>query len=133
METGNESTEAIIRRRWILVAGFVACMEDTRLPKCVMFGELVGGMGCAGGKEKEWMACLLDNLRAYQRRSVDDCCSPGHGEVEWRKDGGIRGGTFHGHMDRCRESQGWTTAYSSINNMPERDGKDQGEDGPKQA
>ena len=29
-------------------------MEDTRLPKCVMFGELV---------ENEWMASFLDDLR----------------------------------------------------------------------
>ena len=35
---------------------------------------------------------------------------------------GGRSGTFHGEMDRCRESQGWTTACSR---MPERDGKDQ--------
>ena len=33
-------------------------------------------------------------------------------------------------MSRCRESQGWITACSS---MPERDAKDQGEDSPKQA
>ena len=46
------------------------------------------------------------------------------------QDGGTRGGTFHGEIDRCRESQGWTTACSS---MPERNGKDQGEDSPKQA
>ena len=39
-----------------------------------------------------------------------------------------RGGTCHGEMDRGRESQGWTTACSR---MPERDGKDQGEDKPK--
>ena len=44
--------------------------------------------------------------------------------------GGTRGGTFHGKMNRCRGCQGWTTACSS---MPERDGKDQGEDSPKQA
>ena len=43
---------------------------------------------------------------------------------------GTRAGTFHGEMDRCRESQGWTTA---CNRMSERDGKDQGEDSPKQA
>ena len=30
------------------------------------------------------------------------------------QDGGTRGGTFHGEMDRCRDSQGWTTACSSI-------------------
>ena len=43
--------------------------------------------------------------------------------------GGTRGGTFHDEMDRHRESQGWTTA---CNSMPERNGKDQGEDSPKQ-
>ena len=45
IKTVSESIEAIMRRilRRILIAGFVACMEDTRLPKCVMFGELVGG------------------------------------------------------------------------------------------
>ena len=50
------------------------------------------------------------------------------------QDGGTRDGTFHGGMDRCRESQGWTTACS-IKSMPERDddGKDQGEDSPKEA
>ena len=52
MNTGSESIEAIIRRRRILFAGFVARMEDTRLPKCVMFGDLVGGEGCVGGRKK---------------------------------------------------------------------------------
>ena len=45
--------------------------------------------------------------------------------------GGARGETFQGDMNRCRESQGWTTACSS--SIPEIDGKDHGEDGPKQA
>ena len=41
-------------------------MEDTRLPKCVMFGEImVGGAGCVGGQEKEWMGCFLDDLRPF--------------------------------------------------------------------
>ena len=47
--TGSDSIETTLRRRWILFAGFVARMEDARLPKCVMFGELVGGAGCVGG------------------------------------------------------------------------------------
>ena len=48
-------------------AGFDARMEDTRLllPKCVMFGQLVGGAGCVGRQEKEWMGCLLDDLKAF--------------------------------------------------------------------
>ena len=52
MKTESESIEAILRRRRISFAGFVARMEDTRLPKCVMFGELVGGAGCVGSQEK---------------------------------------------------------------------------------
>ena len=64
VHTGSESIEATLRRRRILFAGFVARMEDTRLPKCVMLGELVGGAGCVGGEEKEWMGCFLDDLRA---------------------------------------------------------------------
>ena len=53
MKTGSESIEAIIFRRRILFAGFLARMEDTRLSKYVMFGELVGGAGCVGGAEKK--------------------------------------------------------------------------------
>ena len=52
IKTRSESIEAILRRRRILFAGLVARMEDTRLPKCVMFRELVGGAGCVGGEEK---------------------------------------------------------------------------------
>ena len=36
-----------------------------RLAKCVMFGEMVGGAGCVGVQEKEWMGCFLDDLRAF--------------------------------------------------------------------
>ena len=53
VKTGSKSIEASIRRRTrILFAGFVAGMEDTRLPTCVMFGEMVGRAGCVGGQEK---------------------------------------------------------------------------------
>ena len=40
-------------------------MEDTKLPKCVMFGEMVGGAGCVGGQEKVWMGSFVDDLRAF--------------------------------------------------------------------
>ena len=63
-KTGGERIEATLRWRRILFAGFVARMEDTRLPKCVMFIEMVGGAGCGGGREKECMGCFLDDLRA---------------------------------------------------------------------
>ena len=54
MKTGRESIGAIVRRRRILFAGFVARMGDTRLSKCVMFGELMGATHCVEGQEKEW-------------------------------------------------------------------------------
>ena len=103
-------------------------MEDTRLPKCVMFGEIVGGVGCVGGQEKEWMGCFLDDPRAFG--IVDQWTTAVQDEGEWRRTGRTRGGTFHGKIDRCKENQGWTTACSGL---LERDGKDQGEDSPKQA
>ena len=54
MKTGSETVDAIMRgRRMVLLVGlFVARMEDTRLPNCVMFGRLVGGAGCVGGRKK---------------------------------------------------------------------------------
>ena len=63
--TGSESIEATSRRRRILFARFVARMEDTRLLKCVMFLELVGGAGYVGGQGKKSMGCSLDDLRAF--------------------------------------------------------------------
>ena len=48
IETESEGIEVTLRRRRILFAGFVARMEDTRLPKCVVFG----GRGLCWGQEK---------------------------------------------------------------------------------
>ena len=126
LKTGSESIEATSRRRRILFAGFVARMEDTRLPKCATFGEMVGGAGCVGGQEKEWMGCFLDDLRAFGINANQ--WTTGRGGMA--QNGRTRGGTFHGKMDRCRENQCRTTACSG---MPECDGKNRLEDNPKQA
>ena len=84
-KTGSETIEANLRRRRILFAGFVARMEDTRsLPKCVMFGEMVGGAGYVGGQEKEWMGCFLDDLRAFGI-NADQWTTAAQGEGEWRR------------------------------------------------
>ena len=86
MKTGSESIEATLRRRRILFAGFVRRMEDTRMPKCVMFGELVGGAGCVGGQEKEWMGCFLDDLRAFGINADQwTIMTAAQGEGEWRR------------------------------------------------
>ena len=84
LKTGSESIEATLRRRWILFAGFVARMEDTRLPKCVMFGEMVGGAYCVGGQEKEWMGCFLDDLRAFGIKA-DQWTTTAQDEGKWRR------------------------------------------------
>ena len=52
----------------------MARMGDTRLSKCVMFGELVRGVGCVEGREKEWMGCFLcsgsDNFQCFSRMGM---------------------------------------------------------------
>ena len=86
IKTGSESIEATLRRRLILYAGFVARMEDTRLPKCVMFGEMVGGASCVRGREKEWMGCFLDDLRAFGI-NADQWTTTAQDEGEWCRTG----------------------------------------------
>ena len=48
-QTDSERVEAIVRKRRILFAGFVARMGEERLPQRVMYGEFVGGKGYSGG------------------------------------------------------------------------------------
>ena len=84
IKTGSESIEVTLRRRRILFARFVARMEDTRLPKCVMSGELVGGAGCVEGQEKEWMGCFLDDLRAFGI-NADQWTTAAQDEGQWRR------------------------------------------------
>ena len=107
----------------------MARMKDTRLPKCVMFGESLGGACCMGGAGKRVDGVFPGRPQSlrHRRQPVDDCIP---GRAGMAQNGGTRGGTFYGKIDGCRESQGWTTA---CNGMPKRDGKDQGEESPEQA
>ena len=84
IKTGSESIEVIGRRRRILFAEFVAQMEDTRLPKCVIFGELMRGAGCVGGGGRRVDGCLLDNLRAFGI-NADQWVTAAQNEVQLRK------------------------------------------------
>ena len=125
-----EPVEANLRRKRILFAGFVARMEDTRLPKCVMFEEMVGGAGCVGGQKKEWMGCFLDDLRAFGI-NADQWTTAAQDEGKWHRTAEQGAEHFMGKWIAAEKTkQGWTTAPSR---MPEHDGKDQGEDSPKQA
>ena len=79
------------------------------------------------------MGCFLDDLRAFGINADQWTTAAQQDEGQWRRTAEQGGGTFqfHGEIDRCRESQGWTTACSRM--MSVRDGKDQGEESPKQA
>ena len=77
----------------------------------VMRHRLRGG----AGKIVNWVFPGRPQRFRHQRRPVDDC-SPGRRGMA--QDNGTRGGTFHGEMDRCRESQGCTTACSSMFERP---------------
>ena len=59
-------------------------MENTRLLKCVMLGELVGGADCVGGQEKEWMGGFLDGLIAFGI-NADQWTTAAQDEAEWRR------------------------------------------------
>ena len=59
-------------------------MLVTRLPKCVMSGEMVGGVGCVGGQEKAWMGCFLDVLRAFGI-NADQWTTAAQDEREWHR------------------------------------------------
>ena len=60
-----------------------------------------GGRGLCGGRGKIVDGVFPGRPQSFrhQRRLVDDC-SPGRGGMT--QNGGLRGGTFHGEMDRCR-------------------------------
>ena len=94
-------------------------MEDTGLPKCVMFGELMGGVGCVGeaGKIVDGVFPGRPQSFRYQRRPVDDC-SPGRGGMA--QNGRTRGGTFHGEMYRFREVRAGLGHAVVCPNMTER-------------
>ena len=120
IKTGRKSSEAVLRRRRILFAGFVPSMEDTKLPKCVIFRELIGCVGCVRrtGKIVDGVSPGRPQHSRHQRPAME-YCSPGRGVMV--QDGGTRGRTFHGELDHCGESQDWTAACSWISN---HDGKD---------
>ena len=48
---------------------------------------MVGGAGCVGGQEKEWMGCFLDDLRAFGI-NADQWTAAAQDEREWRKTAG---------------------------------------------
>ena len=65
-KTGCESLETTIRRRRLLLAGFLHRQSDERLTRRLLYGGLVNGAKRRRGRpEKSWWTCLLDDLKAF--------------------------------------------------------------------
>ena len=91
-----------------LVGAFCSCSSD------LFLSSKPRTTGLLATTCRTFMGCFLDDLRAFGIKvdqSVDDY-SPGRGGMA--QSGRTRGGIFHGEMDRCRENQGWTTAYAVV-------------------
>ena len=65
-KTDCESIETTVRTRRLLYAGQVLRMDDTRLPKIMMCGELNAGKRRRGGTEKQWRHSLREDLKAFE-------------------------------------------------------------------
>ena len=85
LKTRSESIEATLRRRRILFAGFVARMEDTRLPKYVMFGETVGGAGCVGARKKSRLGVSWTTPELSASPPTSERLQPSQNQGEWRR------------------------------------------------
>ena len=83
---------------------------------------------CRRNPGKLYKTFSLDDLRAFGI-NADRWTTAAQDEGEWRRTAEQGAKHFMAKWILCRESQGWTTVCSG---MPERDGKDQGEDSPKQ-
>ena len=75
------------------------------------------------------MGCLLGDFKAFGI-DPDKWTITAQDEGEWHRTAKQGGGAFHDEIDCGRESQGCTTACSSVS---ERDGKDQRDGSTKQA
>ena len=93
LRTDSESVETTVRRRRILIAGFVERMGEERLPRRVMFGEMLQGKGYSGGQEWDWIKDLEEELKVFGINFEG-----GGGRTEGRQmvpTGRRRGGGFH--------------------------------------
>eukprot|EP00752_Nemacystus_decipiens_P005575 g5044.t1 len=64
---GCPSVEATVRQRRLLLAGAVARQSDGRLPKQLVFGEVVGGEDPGrGNPEQNWLMSLKADMKAFR-------------------------------------------------------------------
>ena len=83
-----------------------------------------------GGQKKEWMRCFLDDLRAFGI-NADQWTTAAQDEGEWRRTAEQGAEHFMSKWIAAEKAKAGLPSACSV--TPERDGKDQGEDIPKQA
>ncbi|CAB1109362.1 unnamed protein product [Ectocarpus sp. CCAP 1310/34] len=93
---GCQSVEATVRQRRLLFAGAVARQPDGRLPKRLMFGELVGGEDPGqGNPEQNWLTCLKDDMKMFEARYGSTTDKPsvfGVPKLVWSEAAKVEGG-----------------------------------------
>ncbi|CAM9683789.1 unnamed protein product, partial [Sphacelaria rigidula] len=65
---GCGSIETTVRKRRLHFADFVTRMSPRRIPKHVMFGEIVATKGQKqgfNGRHKDWICCLGEDMKAF--------------------------------------------------------------------
>ena len=110
IKTGSESIEATLRsEEAVLVCGNCGAHGGYETAEVRDVRRKGGGRGLCRGPGKRVDRVFPGRPQSFwhQRRPVDDC-SPERRRMA--QNGRTRGRTFLGDMDRCRESQGWTTA-----------------------
>ncbi|CAM9780785.1 unnamed protein product, partial [Sphacelaria rigidula] len=66
--TGCESIETAVRKSRIHFADFVTRTSPGRIPKHVMFGEIIAVKGQereSDGRQKDWIRCLAEDIKAF--------------------------------------------------------------------
>ena len=112
-------------------AGFAARIEDTRLPNCVMFGEMVGARAAWGARKKSGWGVSWTTSDPSFGINADHWTIAARGEGEWRRTTEQGAECFMANWITAEKAK--AGLRYAIVCMSERDGKDKGEDSPKQA
>lgn len=73
-------------------------IEGTRLPKWVMFEDLVGGTTSTGWQEEEWIGFFLGNLRAFAIQT-EQWMTAAQDADDWHKTEKLEAGIFMSDRD----------------------------------
>ena len=95
--TECESIDTTIHRLRLRLAGRIVRMNDERLPKVMLFGELDAGKRRRGAPEKSWRSCLRDSLKAFKIDDKNWIKLAEEGAAEWTK---LIDDSADEHMDR---------------------------------